>query len=210
MNQEIPKPELLERCGYATQPCGRKNALGKFRCHCGKEFITQIRRVRDKATKSCGCYRRAKLVERNKVAAVHNLSSHDLYHVWYEMVKRCTDRNSPSWNNYGARGIQVCREWLCLRTFISEVIDAIGPRPPEYELDRKDNNGHYRLGNVKWSTIKQQARNRRSNRLITANGETKCAAEWIEQIGIAESTFSKRIKRGLTGSDLVAPPKGKR
>lgn len=46
-----------------------------------------------------------------KPRAEHGMSSHPLYRVWQDMVRRChvsTDQRYP-W--YGAKGITVCQQW---------------------------------------------------------------------------------------------------
>lgn len=60
-------------------------------------------------------------------------------------------------------------------------------------LDRKDNAKGYDKDNCRWATPTQQTRNRSVVRLLTFNGETKPAAEWAEQIGIAYGTLMTRI-----------------
>lgn len=42
-----------------------------------------------------------------------------------------------------------------------EFAEAAGERPsPELTIDRKDNNGHYEKGNLRWATRMQQTHNR--------------------------------------------------
>ena len=41
-----------------------------------------------------------------------------------------------------------------------EFFDHLGPRPEGCSLDRIDTLGHYELGNVRWATVYEQAKNR--------------------------------------------------
>jgi len=108
------------------------------------------------------------------------------------MLDRCSNPNSPAYASYGARGITVCERWRTYPNFICDV----GRRPSkEYSIDRRDNDGNYEPGNVYWATRKQQARNRRSSRLITALGKTMTEAEWVEFTGIKQGTLSCRLNR---------------
>ncbi len=62
--------------------------------------------------------------------------------------------------NYGGRGIQ-----FNFSSF-QEFIEHIGRRPlGGFTLERKNNEGHYEIGNVEWATRKKQANNRRTKRL---------------------------------------------
>lgn len=75
------------------------------------------------------------------------------------MKTRCYNVNQKSWADYGGRGIEVCDRWLeSFENFLADV----GERPsPEHSLDRIDVNGDYEPDNVRWSTYREQARNRR-------------------------------------------------
>jgi Staphylococcus phage HNH endonuclease len=80
---------------------------------------------------------------------------------WHAMRQRCTNKNRDDWENYGGRGIRVCKRWNSFKTFLADM----GRKPfPKAQLDRKDNNGNYEPQNCKWSTAKQQANNRRKSK----------------------------------------------
>lgn len=82
------------------------------------------------------------------------------------MLKRCTDRKHPAFKNYGGRGITVCVEW---RHDFAAFLKHVGPCPgPGYSIDRKENDGHYEPGNVRWATRQEQARNQRRPRKLGA------------------------------------------
>lgn len=82
------------------------------------------------------------------------------YYSWANMIQRCTNPKNHKYPNYGARGITVCERWLTFENFLADV----GERPDGLTLDRKDNDGNYEPGNVRWATHKQQANNRRPRR----------------------------------------------
>lgn len=68
---------------------------------------------------------------------------------------RCTYPGVRGWKYYGGRGIE-----FRFKNF-KEFLDAVGPHPGKgYSLDRIDNDGHYEVGNVKWATAEEQAKNR--------------------------------------------------
>lgn len=108
------------------------------------------------------------------------------------MIARCHNPNDWSYDRYGARGITVCERW---RESFEAYLEDVGHSPgPEYSLDRKDNNEGYHPGNVRWATSEEQSRNRRTNRTITLDGESKLITEWAEEYGIKPATLWARLK----------------
>ena len=70
--------------------------------------------------------------------------------------------------------------------------NVVGDVPDGKSIDRIDNNGNYEPENVKWSTINEQNRNRRSNRKI--NGV--CITDISRSLGGGNGLVGKRLKRG--------------
>ena len=64
--------------------------------------------------------------------------------------QRCNNPKNPGYKHYGGRGI------LFLFNNFRDFWEHIGPRPEGLSLDRKDNDGNYEVGNVKWATQKEQ------------------------------------------------------
>ncbi len=81
------------------------------------------------------------------------------YNSWRAMIQRCTQSTHEQYPNYGGRGITVCEAWRDFKNFLADM----GERPYRKTLDRIDPNGHYEPANCKWSTAKQQAKNKRNN-----------------------------------------------
>ncbi len=78
------------------------------------------------------------------------------YEAYIGAKGRCTNPKDKSYINYGGRGIEF--RYVSFEQFIADV----GRRPyPRYTLERKNNNGHYEVGNCKWATMKEQLKNRR-------------------------------------------------
>lgn len=52
----------------------------------------------------------------------HGLLNTKLYHVWFDMVDRCTNPEHKNYKNYGGRGITVCDEWIAdVKRFIADM-----------------------------------------------------------------------------------------
>lgn len=116
------------------------------------------------------------------------------YRVWAGMKQRCTNPNKKDWADYGGRGISVCPEWF---NDFGRFLADVGFRPSSnHSLERKDNNGNYEPGNVKWATAQEQARNRRSPLVMVSHeGETMCVADWAKRLGVSPFTLYSRVKR---------------
>lgn len=118
-----------------------------------------------------------------------------------------TARKSPpeikGYENYGGRGITVCAEWLDFPTFFA----AVGPKPgKKYSIERIDNNRGYEHGNVRWATMKEQARNKRTNFFIEIDGEKKLAGEWAKESPVSARMIAWRVKNGWDPRDAITIP----
>jgi len=119
------------------------------------------------------------------------------------MVSRCYCKSFTNFKNYGGRGITVCKEWKeDFRLFRDWALSH--GYSDELTLDRKDVNGNYEPSNCRWITNKEQQHNKRTNRLITWNGETHTLKQWSEITGIHPKTISKRIDRGWTIEEALS------
>ena len=96
----------------------------------------------------------------NKHAVKHGACSQGLSPEWISFAaakQRCNDPHCVNYPNYGGRGIKFLfnsfRQWYA----------ELGKRPKGKTVDRKNNNGHYEPGNVRWATPKEQSSNRRNS-----------------------------------------------
>lgn len=167
------------------------------KCECGKE--KKVRRDHLKTGKilSCGCYRD----EMSKAASVkHNQSGNPLYFVWASMMDRCYNEKFQDYKNYGGRGISVDERWHNVANFIEDVTEGY---KKGLQLDRINNNGIYSKYNFKWSTRKENNRNKRTNRHLTVNGITHVVVEWHEITGINYQSILSRMNKGLIGYEAL-------
>ena len=117
-----------------------------------------------------------------------------LYHIWLSMRERCNCKTHKQYMNYGGRGIDICPEWDDYSPF-REWAYKNGYNE-HLTLDRIDNNAGYSPQNCRWATRKEQANNRRSNRLLTLNGETHNTQKWCEITGLTRSALDRRLQKG--------------
>ena len=167
------------------------------KCVCGKEKKVRTDHFRNGKTTSCGC-----VGEKNRMNGTvkHSHSYNRLYFVWYSMMDRCYNEKFQDFYNYGGRGIKVCDRWHDVSNFITDMAEGAAKG---LQLDRKDNDGDYNKDNCKWSTRKENNRNKRTNRKITIDGITLTAIEWSEQSGIVYTTILGRYNRGVRGKDII-------
>jgi hypothetical protein len=190
---------VLERAGKRTGQY--PTWMWKCLCDCGNETVTTSDSLRSGKTFSCGCRHRENVLSR----ATHNLSGSSEYRIWTQIKRRCDCPNFHSYASYGGRGITMCRRWR--RSFKAFLTD-VGNRPSQqHSIDRyPDNDGNYEPGNVRWATVKQQNRNRRSNNLVTIDGVTQTMIDWAEQCGLKWCTLRARINAGWNPEDAISLP----
>lgn len=134
-------------------------------CDCGvKTLPIRSDALRNGLTKSCGCLLREAVRKNGENNRTHGMSHEKLHGVWAGMKARCNNPNTKYYEHYGGRGIKVCTEWeRNFQSFYDHV--SILPHCGEqgYSLDRIDNNGDYKPGNVRWATAMEQQNNKRTN-----------------------------------------------
>jgi len=134
------------------------------------------------------------------------------YRAWIDAKYRCHNPKAHKYPDYGERGIEMCEEW---RENFFAFLKDVGRKPgPGYSIDRIDNDGNYEPGNVKWSTPKEQQRNRRPEgktvRCMTLDGKTQTLAEWAEELEINRSTLKDRVWKGWSDEEALTRPVCKR
>jgi hypothetical protein len=179
-----------------------KTPLWLCRCTCGTEREIQDGNLKRGLARSCGCLKSALISAANSAHGESTPPTPE-YDTWHGMIRRCRSTRGNSAANYKERGIQVCERWLSsYEAFLSDM----GRRPSsEHSIDRIDNDGNYEPENCRWATRREQGRNRRTNRLITINGETRCLTEWSEMSGIDVSTLWRRLSYGWAEARLLDP-----
>jgi hypothetical protein len=167
----------------------------KCRCICGTECIRMRQHLQDGKQKSCGCM--APIISA-RANTTHGMTKRPAYRVWLGMKQRCGNALDK---NYGGRGIKVCERWMKFENFLADMGEPLTGT----QLDRINNSGDYEPGNCRWVTPSLNLRNRRVNRLITFNGETRCVTEWAEKVGLSRIVINNRLRRGWPIDRLFDP-----
>lgn len=201
---------------YAGKDHANKT-MWKCVCDCGKETIARSSALKSGDKRSCGCLnsenKSRECIKRN---TTHGKAHTRLYRVWCGMRRRCNDAKAPEYRNYGARGIKVCTEWngdfqAFYKWAMSNGYDETATRG-ECTIDRIDVNGDYSPDNCRFADYFTQGGNKRNNRLITHNGETKTQSEWARHYGKNRAFFcgpEELIERRMSGCDAYMHKFGK-
>jgi len=174
-------------------------------CSCGtRGFLVNRYSVRKGRSKSCGCLRNTNPSHLTHGESVRGRWTPE-YRAWSNMLSRCYNPKATRFKDWGGRGISVCDEW---RHSYEAFLRDVGRRPTsEHSLDRFPNtSGNYEPGNVRWATPIEQARNMRSNRLISAFSESMTMADWAERSGLKYRVIQDRIASGWDPERALSTP----
>jgi hypothetical protein len=198
---------MLTVIGRAPNRGTGKNATAHWVCRCDCTNVVIVRghslqKGNDGrgGTRSCGCLTKKIQAER---LTTHGMARSRIYRVWHMMRQRCNNPKSGAWETYGGRGIKVCEPWSDFETFVHDM----GLPDAHMTLDRINPNGNYCKENCRWATRHEQANNRRTNRYITFNGETKTLAQWAKVTGLTVFCLRARLHRGWPTEQALTEPK---
>lgn len=183
------------------KPTERRTKGGRvvWKCKCSCEnvcFVSSDNLIQDD-TKSCGCLRIEKTKER---MTKHGKGGSLTWYALSEAKQRCYNKNNKRYEDYGGRGIKVCKRWRGKNGYANFLSD-MGKRPSSrYSLGRIDNDGPYCNWNCRWETSKQQANNRRKRRYHKKPKRTKIKKKDLIQKENKEMTaelIDKLIKANI-------------
>ena len=128
------------------------------KCECGNYTTVIGKNLKNGNTKSCGCLH---VENARKLFTKHGKSHTRVYHIYSNILKRCTNTSNKDYKYYGGRGIAVCDEWKDNFQAFYDWSMSNGYKD-NLTIDRINNDGNYEPSNCRWTTMKQQARNKRN------------------------------------------------
>ena len=120
---------------------------------------------------------------------------HSLYSRYRLIKYHCENENSPRYEQYGGRGIKLKAAWSNDYWSFAEWVENNLGLPTSYldVLERIDNDGDYKPGNLRWATAKDNHNNRRDNTYIKIGRKTQTLSQWCTQQNIWISTALRRL-----------------
>lgn len=184
-----------------------RNVIWMCQCDCGNMFKLDSGGFGSGTIKSCGCWQKERM---SKLNLKHGGKNDRLYCVWINMRRRCYDKRTECYKDYGGRGITVCDEWNndyeVFKKWAMENGYDKDAKLLQCTLDRIDVNGNYCPENCRWITSKEQNNNRRSNRRISFQGETRTIRQWEELLGFRNGVIRKRLSAGWSVERTLTEP----
>jgi len=172
-------------------------------CECGNTKEVSFYNMRRGSVKSCGCLHRDTIT-------THGKTGSRLYRVWRGMRQRCEDSNTKDYKRYGGRGISVCEEWKNdFEIFESWMLGNgydVDAAKGKCTIDRIDADGNYSPENCRIVDVIDQGSNKKNNRVIEYNGETKTISEWARITGYSVQMIRHRLEIGKTPSEALTLP----
>lgn len=123
-------------------------------CECGNTSQIVGTDLTSGKTRSCGCFKKENT---SRIMKTHGMSTSIEYRHYAAMLSRCTNPTNQDYEMYAGRGITVCQHFM--EDFLN-FYNEIGPKPEgKWSVGRIDNTQGYNVGNIRWETDNQQARN---------------------------------------------------
>lgn len=127
------------------------------------------------------------------------------YTSWIGAKRRCYDKGSNRFYRYGGLGIKMCDRW---KYSFENFLEDMGHKPsPSHSIERIDITKDYEPSNCRWATVAEQASNKSNNVFVTIDEKRMTLAECSRQYGISPSLLGRRVKKGLSGKDLIKRPR---
>jgi hypothetical protein len=179
-------------------PKTRKTSGAWWQCQCTCGVLKSLPSTDLVAGKirSCGCmHQELKAI----CSRTHGQTITKTYRIWLAMKNRCGNAKTSNFNNYGGRGISVCKEWLVYENFVADM----GLCNEGLSIERNDVNGNYEPSNCKWASRDEQANNTRSNVFIKHDGKRMTRTQWEKELGLGKTTIRARMRLGWSIEDAL-------
>ncbi len=165
---------------------------------CGSDHVKLPAQLRQDIRKGCRFC--------TKGTTKHGKSHHNpTYISWSRMWQRIRGTDPNAVLTYAH--VTVDPKWQSFEAFYEDM----GERPTGHSLDRIDSFKSYCKENCKWSTTKDQNRNKTNTIVLEFDGEVRSLAEWAELWGLSYRLVLERFTRqGYRTKEKLSKPPAKR
>ena len=183
---------IIEYAGKGRMNC----TLVKCKCDCGNYTVVPCYDLVRGKRKTCGA-------AIHRVHSItHGKSKTRLYHIFYDMRKRCTNSKREDYRLYGGRGIKICDEWK--NDFLTFEKWALSHGyADDLTLERNDVNKGYSPENCRWIPFKEQCLNKTNTVYLTYNGVKKTLMEWAKETNTKAMNMYQRRAKGYTDAEII-------
>lgn len=178
--------KIIERMNYKTSD---RHSLYLGKCiECGFERIAKISDL--KQTKQC--------VHANHRSDICVCRTHwenrRIKRIFYGMRYRCYEENNKNYRWYGAKGINICEDWIRNPKAFEDWALRNGYSDHK-TIDRIDSEKDYCPENCRWVTNAQNTKYKSSTMMIKANGEVHTGRDWSKILGLGINIINKYIRK---------------
>ena len=138
----------------------------------------------------------------------HGKSDTRLYNIYMGMISRTKNAKDQAYKWYGAKGVEICKEWQKDFDVFYEWAVKNG-YAENLTIDRINPLGNYEPSNCRWVTIEEQQKNRNlayNVHLVTYKGETLPMKHMANKYDINYNTFQRRLRKGWTVERCIEEP----
>ena len=189
---------VARELGSRLRRTGRKGALTRWwcDCDCGKRKLILTGNLTNGSTISCGCVGKGGAKRGQRVYGEHKR----LYGIWRGMLTRSPVKDpkvlaiytgvgthDPAWDDF-----ETFKEWSLANGYKESLT-----------IDRIDNDGGYWPDNCRWATMRQQSRNKTTNKFVRVNGKRMVHVDAAAIHGITTSTLQRRLDAGWPPEEAI-------
>lgn len=158
-------------------------------CECGWE--SDLRKIQIEATTKCThLYISGNLRSFN----TYTWENQRIRSIFSGMKSRCYDPDDKNYQWYGAKGIEICDEWLRNPKLFEKWALENG-YDDNLTIDRENENKDYCPENCRWITSNDNARYKSTTRIIDVDGESHTGREWADVLKIGTNVVNTYIRK---------------
>ena len=154
---------------------------------CGREYDMQKRHIK----KAITCNHIG--VDGNYINSNMKWSNHRLQRIYNHMRERCYQKECKDYRWYGAKGIQICNEWLNNPKSFEDWALTNGYKD-ELTIDRIDETKDYCPDNCIWISNEDNSRYKSTTSMIDVDGVILTGREWSKKLGLGINRINAYIR----------------